>query len=83
MIRFWARISCPHHTLRCWFYSAVFIGLSVQRGELEHLRKRVMSQRGIQPTKPQTRAVFVASRCNERGPESKDELSRYDVGNPK
>ena len=44
MIRFWARISCPHHTLRCWFYSAVFIGLSVQRGDLEHLRKRVMSQ---------------------------------------
>lgn len=43
MIRFWARISCPHHTLRCWFYPAVFIGLSVQR-ELEHLRKRVMSQ---------------------------------------
>ena len=43
MICFWAQTLCPQHPLRCWFYPAVFIGLSVQR-ELEHLRKRVMSQ---------------------------------------
>lgn len=74
-------LSCRFHRSFC----AEGIGASektcyVPRSYRERTSK---PQRGIQPTKPQTRAVFVASRCKERGPESKEELSRYNVGCPK